>query len=101
MSITPCSDCGLPDELCVCENDVEQKVELTIETEERQYNTATLVRGFDADVPEEVASDLKNTLACGGSADAETDGSMMLQGEHVNRATEELEKKGYSVTEKN
>lgn len=101
MSITPCSDCGLPDELCVCENDVEQKAKLTIETEERQYNTATLVRGFDADSPKKVASDLKSTLACGGSADAEPDGSIMLQGEHVNQATEELEKKGYSVIEEN
>ena len=92
-----CTTCGLPTELCLCE-DVEKSGSIvTLDTEERQYGKeVTLVSGVEGDIDvSDLASRLKSNLACGGTV--QDDGSIMLQGHHVKRAADLLENEGFVV----
>lgn len=92
-----CSTCGLPEELCVCEDVSKDEVTLEIKTEERSYNkTVTLVIGLPDDVDKSsLASKLKSQLACGGTIN--DSGNIELQGQHLNRIGPILEDEGYEI----
>lgn len=72
--------------------------ELSIRVEERRYGKAvTIVEGFDAPDAEieSVASDLKSSLATGGTT---TEDGIELQGDHRDRLPDLLREQGYDVT---
>ena len=92
-----CEVCGLPKELCVCEELVREQQKITIKLDRRRYGKMmTLVEGLN---PNEVdlhslVSKLKSACACGGTV---KDGIIELQGDHQVKAKEILEKMGFRV----
>lgn len=92
---TVCPTCGLPKELCVCENIAREGQQITIRLEKRRFGKmSTIVDGLDEKTInlKDVASKLKSTLACGGTAKG---GKIELQGKHLDRVKEELIKIGF------
>ncbi|MEX2704156.1 MAG: stress response translation initiation inhibitor YciH [Candidatus Freyarchaeota archaeon] len=91
-----CPICGLPKDLCVCQEIVKEEQRIKIRTEKRKWGRdVTIIEGIDSkDVDlAKLATKLKSALACGGTA---KDGRIELQGDHRYRAKELLVEWGYS-----
>lgn len=90
-----CETCGLPKEICVCEEIAREQQEITIRVEKRRYGkTVTVVEGMDSgdiDIAK-IATELKSACACGGTG---KDGKVELQGDHRHRVKEVLTKMGF------
>ena len=92
-----CATCGLPKELCVCEDLGRETTLLTVDLDTRRYGKAvTVVRGLDSrpDAAEKLARELKKGLATGGSG---KDGLIVLQGDRRKDVVRLLQQKGYTV----
>lgn len=91
-----CTTCGLPQELCVCEDVEEEQSTVSIRVEERSHGKqVTIVE----DIPPEVDTDslsttLKKQLACGGTTREE---EIELQGYHREKTKEILNEEGLEV----
>jgi translation initiation factor 1 len=89
-----CQRCGLPKELCVCDEMTREGQRIRVRSDKRRYGKiVTLVDGFkDVDM-DKVAKELKRRLACGGTLKKDT---IELQGDHKSRAKGVLVSMGFS-----
>jgi translation initiation factor 1 len=92
-----CEVCGLPKDICVCEDIAREQQKITIAVDKRRYGKMmTVVDGInshDTDI-NTLISNLKSICACGGTI---KDGKIELQGDHRTRVKETLEKMGFMV----
>jgi translation initiation factor 1 len=92
-----CPKCGLPKEICVCEEIAREQQNITIAVDRRRYGKVmTIVDGLnphDLDL-DALVSNLKSTCACGGTI---KDGKIELQGDHRSKVKATLEKMGFVV----
>ena len=91
-----CSVCGLPKELCACEDIAREQQEIRITTAKRRYGKmVTIISGIDpSDIDlDDLARFLKNRCAAGGTV---KDGIIELQGDHKKKAIAALKEKGYT-----
>jgi translation initiation factor 1 len=83
-----CTVCGLPKELCVCQEIAKETQKIKIKTETKRYRKKMTVienlKGIDLD---ELATKLKKKLACGGTV---KNGRVELQGDHAEKVKKEL-----------
>jgi translation initiation factor 1 len=92
-----CPKCGLPKEICVCEEIAREQQNITVAVDKRRYGKMmTIVDGLN---PHELdldslVSKLKSICACGGTI---KDGRIELQGDHRTKVKEALEKLGFIV----
>jgi translation initiation factor 1 len=92
-----CEVCGLPKEICVCEDIAREQQKITIVVDKRRYGKMmTVVDGVN---PNELDIDalitkLKSKCACGGTI---KEGKIELQGDHRIKVKETLEKMGFMV----
>ena len=92
-----CSVCGLPKELCLCEDVKREQTTVTLRTEKRTYGKlVTIVEGVSADMVKQVASELKKACATGGDV---KNGAIELQGDNVRKLHKILPKKGFTVSQ--
>ena len=92
-----CPKCGLPKEICVCEEIARELQNITIAVDRRRYGKMmTVVDGLDPhDLDlDSLISNLKSICACGGTI---KDGKIELQGDHRSKVKEALEKLGFIV----
>ncbi|MFP4143261.1 MAG: stress response translation initiation inhibitor YciH [Thermoplasmata archaeon] len=97
MAEEVCPTCGLPKEICICEDIAREQQEIEIFTDQRRYGKkVTIVDGIDTSDIDigELASELKTKCAAGGTT---KDGRIELQGDHIDTVKEYLEEKGFPV----
>jgi len=91
-----CPVCGLPKDLCVCEEIAKEEQIIKVFLDIRRYGKKyTIISGIDPkDVDlQALAKKLKSKLACGGTA---KEGRIELQGDHRFKIKELLEEFGFS-----
>ncbi|MFX1579048.1 MAG: translation initiation factor [Promethearchaeota archaeon] len=89
-----CPNCGLPQDLCVCETIAQEEARITVTIERRKWGRlTTVVEGFDKNIDlGDLATKLKGKLACGGAA---KHGHIELQGDHRGVIQDVLAKLGF------
>lgn len=91
-----CQVCGLPKELCVCEEIAREQQRINVYAMKRKYGKmVTIIEGIDEKQldPKELTKKLKSKLACGGTW---KDGKIELQGNHKARVKGVLVEMGFS-----
>ncbi|MCK5309151.1 MAG: stress response translation initiation inhibitor YciH [Thermoplasmata archaeon] len=95
-----CSVCGLPEELCMCEEIAREQQQIILQSDKRRYGKmVTIVTGIDSsdiDV-DDLARTLKTRCAAGGTI---KDGNIELQGDHMKKVKKVLEEIGFKVEQK-
>ncbi len=90
-----CPVCGLPHDLCVCEDIAKETQRIRVYTETKRYRKVmTIIEGIDAKTInlKDIAKQLKTRLACGGTV---KDGRIELQGDHTARIKRVLADLGF------
>jgi len=89
-----CPKCGLPKQACICEKIAKDSQDIKINVEKKRYGKyVTLVSGFEGVNVKEIAKELKNILACGGTF---KDNIIELQGDHRKKIKDALIKLGFN-----
>ncbi len=89
-----CPKCGLPQELCVCDEMTREGQKIRVRADKRRYGKyVTVIEGFENVDVSKVAKELKTRMACGGTSKKDV---IELQGNHVNRVKEALTNMGFS-----
>jgi len=92
-----CPTCGLPKELCACEEIAREQQEIRISTAKRRYGkVVTIVEGIDSsDIDiDDLARQLKTKCASGGTV---KEGKIELQGDHKRKVEQVLEELGFPI----
>ena len=90
-----CPVCGLPKELCMCEEIAREQQTVRISVDSRRYGKmVTVIDGLDENDIDinDLAKQLKNKCAAGGTA---KDGRIELQGDHKKKVKIVLEDMGF------
>lgn len=91
-----CPTCGLPKEICACEEIAQEQQRIRVFSQKRTFGkSVTIIKGLNEEQVdmEEVASNLKKNLACGGTV---KEGHIELQGNHKSRVKDLLVDMGFS-----
>jgi len=91
-----CPTCGLPKEICACEEIAQEQQRIRVFTQERSFGkSVTIVKGLAEEEvdKEDIASKLKKKLACGGTV---KEGRIELQGDHKSKMKDLLVDMGFS-----
>lgn len=90
-----CTTCGLPKDLCVCDQIAKESQRITVALERRKFGkTYTVISGInehEVDI-KTLTKKLKNRLACGGTGKK---GEISLQGDHLRTIKDELTALGF------
>ncbi len=92
-----CPRCGLPEELCICEDIAKEQESVKVRLAKRRYGkTVTIVEGIESqDIDlNDLAKTLKTKCASGGTV---KDGKIELQGDHKKKVEEILTEMGFTV----
>jgi len=90
-----CNQCGLPQDLCVCETIAREQQKIKVFIEKRKFGKKyTIITGVgkEANV-DEILKTLKTKFACGGTA---KNNQMELQGDHKLRIKKTLVELGFA-----
>ncbi len=89
-----CNQCGLPQDLCVCEAIAREQQKIIVKVEKRKFGKKyTIIQGVEKEANiEEIFKKLKNKFACGGTAKS---GQIELQGDHKSRMKPVLVELGF------
>ena len=90
-----CPTCGLPADICVCEEIGKEQQRIRVRLETRKWGKAvTIVDGINEKEANlsRLAQKLKSFCACGGTAKNE---EIILQGDHRDKVREYLIRQGY------
>ncbi|MEM3437360.1 MAG: stress response translation initiation inhibitor YciH [Nitrososphaerales archaeon] len=93
--INTCKKCGLPLDLCACEDLEKSEMRVVIRLEMRRFKKpTTMIEGLNPKRTDldKIAQRLKTKLACGGTV---KDGYILLQGDHRDNVKEELVRLGF------
>ncbi|MEM3382863.1 MAG: translation initiation factor [Nitrososphaerales archaeon] len=91
-----CKKCGLPLDLCVCEELEKSEMRVVVRLEMRRFKKpTTMIEGLNPKRTDldKIAQKLKTKLACGGTV---KDGYILLQGDHRDGVKEELIRLGFN-----
>ena len=89
-----CNQCGLPEDLCVCQSIAREQQKITVKIEKRKFGKKyTVITGISKEANvDEILKKLKAKFACGGTA---KNAQIELQGDHKNRMKEMLANLGF------
>ena len=89
-----CNQCGLPQDLCVCETIAREQQKITVKIEKRKFGKKyTVITGLKGEVNlVDIVKKLKSKFACGGTAKK---GQIELQGDHKFRMKPALVELGF------
>jgi translation initiation factor 1 len=90
-----CKICGLPKDICVCQEIAKEKQKIKIHIEKRQFGkVSTILEGFSEGIDlHALAKELKKKFACGGTY---KNNRIELQGDHKEKAKDFLVGMGYN-----
>jgi translation initiation factor 1 len=90
-----CAVCGLPKDLCICGTISQETQKIRIYTKNVSFRkVVTIISGLDPKITDvkSLAKTFKNKLACGGTYE---EGTIELQGDHVDKAKKILKDAGF------
>ena len=89
-----CPRCGLPEELCVCDEMTKEGQRIRVRNDRRKYGKpVTIIDGLDNVDVHKIAKELKTRMACGGTSKGNT---IELQGNHLTKMKNVLVSMGFS-----